>query len=123
MNPQDIAYALAKQVPDMHRGFTVSTNYGDITIPPGWVAGRMAEHMERALQCELMELKRAEMAQAGRDRHGFSLEASVIGGSFEHRPASEPTAEACGAHCDAPQLSQADGLLSPPTPPTHGSRQ
>lgn len=39
MNPQDINYALAKQVPDMARGFTIHTNCGDITIPPGWVAG------------------------------------------------------------------------------------
>lgn len=27
-----ISYALSKQVPDMAHGFTISTNYGDLTI-------------------------------------------------------------------------------------------
>ena len=27
-----ISYALSKQVPDMARGFTIHTNYGDIEI-------------------------------------------------------------------------------------------
>jgi hypothetical protein len=54
MSPRDIEYALARQVPEMCRGFTVSTNYGAITIPPGWIADRMQEHLERALRCELL---------------------------------------------------------------------
>ena len=29
-----ISYALAKQVPAMARGFTISTSYGDIRIDP-----------------------------------------------------------------------------------------
>lgn len=31
-----LSYALAKQVPDMVRGFTIATSYGDIAIPAGW---------------------------------------------------------------------------------------
>ena len=51
---QALQYALAKQVPDMARGFTIATNYGDITIPPGWMADRIRNHVERVLQVELM---------------------------------------------------------------------
>lgn len=37
------SYALAKQVPDLElRGCTISTAYGDINIPPGWAAMRLA---------------------------------------------------------------------------------
>lgn len=60
MNQQDIHYALDKQVPDMKaRGFTIGTSYGQIDMPPGWMADRMAEHLVRALQCELLYLARA----------------------------------------------------------------
>ena len=31
---QKLEYALSKQVPDMLRGFTIHTNYGDIEIEP-----------------------------------------------------------------------------------------
>ena len=31
-DPDSIRYALAKQVPDMLRGFTIQTSYGDIAI-------------------------------------------------------------------------------------------
>lgn len=37
LQEQQLSYALAKQVPDMARGFTIATSYGDITIPPGWM--------------------------------------------------------------------------------------
>ena len=53
MNEQTIRYALAKQVPDMARGFTVATAYGDITIPAGKLATQLRGHMERALAREL----------------------------------------------------------------------
>jgi len=69
MNQQDIQYALAKQVPDMKsRGFTIGTSYGQIDIPPGWMAQRLAEHLVRALQCELLHLERNR-------HHGAALEA------------------------------------------------
>lgn len=51
---QALQYALAKQVPDMARGFAIHTNYGDITIPPGWMAERIQRHVECVLQVELM---------------------------------------------------------------------
>lgn len=54
MTQQEIEYALVRQVPEMGRGFTVGTTYGDITIPPGWMADRIQEHLERALRCELL---------------------------------------------------------------------
>lgn len=54
MDEQAIQYALAKQVPDMARGFTIATNYGDITIPPGWMAERIQSQVELALQVELL---------------------------------------------------------------------
>ena len=54
MQEQCFGYALAKQVPAMERGFTIHTNYGDITIPPGWMADRIQRHVERVLQVELM---------------------------------------------------------------------
>ena len=54
LQEQQLSYALAKQVPDMARGFTIATSYGDITIPPGWMADRIRNHVERVLQVELM---------------------------------------------------------------------
>ena len=54
LQEQQLNYALAKQVPDMARGFTIATSYGDITIPPGWMAERIQRHVERVLQVELM---------------------------------------------------------------------
>lgn len=107
MNQQDIAYALAKQVPDMARGFTIRTNYGDIAIEAGWVASIVITHLERALRCELLELdgtavplsapeaqalsdalmgagrREKVMLASGLDQHGFSLEAKVIGAAYE----------------------------------------
>lgn len=53
MNEQSIRHALAKQVPDMDRGFTVGTRHGDITIPAGKLATQLRGHMERALAREL----------------------------------------------------------------------
>lgn len=62
MTEQDISYALAKQAPDIgHRGCTIGTAYGDITIPAGRVADAVARAVTRALQCELLAAtKRAE---------------------------------------------------------------
>lgn len=45
----EASYALAKQVPDLaDRGCTISTAYGDLIIPPGRMAARLAEllHVE-----------------------------------------------------------------------------
>lgn len=73
---------------------------------------------------QLMSPERAAaMLAAGIDQHGFSLEASVIGGSYAPHQASVPVGEALCVHCDAPLLSQAADLPPAPTLPTPGSHQ
>lgn len=32
MDDLDITYALSKQIPDMERGFTINTSYGDLQV-------------------------------------------------------------------------------------------
>lgn len=54
MEPNEISYALAKQVPDMRRGFTIQTSYGDLVIPPGPMADRLAERVRSVLETELL---------------------------------------------------------------------
>jgi hypothetical protein len=56
MNDQEIQYALAKQVPDMERGFTIATSYGDIVIPAGWAADFISDQVRMALKAELLKL-------------------------------------------------------------------
>ena len=64
MTEDDISFALAKQVPDMARGFSICTSYGAIGIPPGRVADTIARAVTRALQCELLAtIKRAQHAK------------------------------------------------------------
>ena len=46
-----LRYALAKQVPDMRRGVTLHTNYGDVTL-----CERDAERVA-ALVCKLLETR------------------------------------------------------------------
>ena len=52
MQEQQLGYALAKQVPDMSRGFTIHTNYGDITIEQGWMADRIQARVACVLDAE-----------------------------------------------------------------------
>lgn len=51
---QALGYALAKQVPAMERGFVIATSYGDITVPAGWMADRIQEHVRHVLEAELL---------------------------------------------------------------------
>ena len=51
-----LSYALAKQVPDMERGFIIATGYGDIVIPAGWAADFIADQVRMALKVELLKL-------------------------------------------------------------------
>lgn len=51
---EQLRYTLAKQVPDMACGFTISTGYGAITFPPGGMAERIQSHVEQVLQAELL---------------------------------------------------------------------
>lgn len=65
METEEIDYALAKQVPDMNRGFTIATSYGDITVPAGPVADQVARWVRNALETESYRLQRAaERAKA-----------------------------------------------------------
>ena len=51
-----LSYALAKQVPDMERGFIIATGYGDIVIPAGRAADFIADQVRMALKAELLKL-------------------------------------------------------------------
>ena len=51
-----LSYALAKQVPDMERGFIIATGYGDIVIPAGWAADFITDQVRMALKVELLKL-------------------------------------------------------------------
>ena len=54
MTPDQITYALAKQVPDMQqRAFTIETAYGAIEIPCGPMAERIAKLVHSLLEAEL----------------------------------------------------------------------
>lgn len=64
----DIHTAIEAQVPAMRqRGFTIGTAAGQISIPPGHIAERLARHLTIALQCELLHLTRSRL-------HGASPE-------------------------------------------------
>lgn len=57
-----LQYALAKQVPDMARGFTIETNYGSITIEPEQARSIM-DTVDEVLSAQLaIELKSQEAA-------------------------------------------------------------
>lgn len=77
MDEQTLRYALAKQVPDMERGFTVETSYGAIVIPPGKLATRLKGHMQRALMRRLLELELAKPKPAMAIPHGVAASALV----------------------------------------------
>ncbi|MCY1552172.1 hypothetical protein D9M68_885530 [compost metagenome] len=52
----EIRYALAKQVPDMERGFTIHTNYGDIAISAA-NADRFVTAVRKSLERQLKALE------------------------------------------------------------------
>jgi hypothetical protein len=57
------AHALARHVPDMAHGFTISTGYGQINIPPGPTAKRITALVQKMLTAELASAAKA--AQTG----------------------------------------------------------
>ena len=58
MDEQDLSYALAKQVPDMHsRGFVIGTSYGELSVPPGPLAEQLADTVRLVLALELARLR------------------------------------------------------------------
>lgn len=48
-----LGYALAKQVPDMARGFSIHTSYGDIAVVPGPLADQIQTLVREATEREL----------------------------------------------------------------------
>ena len=48
-----LSYALAKQVPDMARGFSIHTRYGDIVVVPGPLADQIQALVRQATEREL----------------------------------------------------------------------
>ena len=48
-----LSYALAKQVPDMARGFSIHTGYGEITVVPGPLADQIQALVRQATEREL----------------------------------------------------------------------
>ena len=67
MQEQQLSYALAKQVPDLARGFTITTSYGDIVIESGRHANAIAATVRRVLE---IQLKAAELARRDADLDG-----------------------------------------------------
>ena len=48
-----LSYALAKQVPDMARGFSIHTSYGEIAVVPGPLADQIQALVREATEREL----------------------------------------------------------------------
>ena len=67
MQEQQLGYALAKQVPDLERGFTIATSYGDIVVEAGHHADAIAATVRRVLE---IQLKAAELARRDADLDG-----------------------------------------------------
>ena len=67
MQEQQLSYALAKQVPDLERGFTITTSYGDIVIESGRHANGIAAAVRRVLETQL---KAAVQARRDADLDG-----------------------------------------------------
>lgn len=58
MSLEELRYALAKQVSDMNRGFTISTSYGDLQINAGPLADRLQKIVRHALEARLEALEK-----------------------------------------------------------------
>ena len=67
MQEQQLSYALAKQVPDLARGFSIATSYGDIVVEAGHHADAIAATVRRVLE---VQLKAAELARRDADLDG-----------------------------------------------------
>ena len=67
MQEQQLSYALAKQVPDLARGFSIATSYGDIVVEAGHHADAIAATVRRVLE---IQLKAAELARRDADLDG-----------------------------------------------------
>ncbi len=59
MTADEIGYALSKQVPDMERGVTLHTTYGELTLH-GRDAERVAALVRTLLEVRLRAMERRE---------------------------------------------------------------
>lgn len=59
-----ISYALSKQVPDMARGFTIHTNYGDLEIDAA-DAELFVVIVEKKLEKKLLQAKKIQGLNGG----------------------------------------------------------
>ena len=59
LTPDSIQYALSRHIPDMERGFSIVTNYGEVVIPSGQVASVITRLVKRLLQQELTTAQQA----------------------------------------------------------------
>jgi hypothetical protein len=64
MTRDELGYALSKQVPDMARGVTVQTNYGELILE-GRDAERVAALVRRLLEERLRTAERCDAADHG----------------------------------------------------------
>lgn len=53
LGDEDARYAINRSVPDMARGFTIQTSYGDLVVPAGWLADRVSSVVATALELQL----------------------------------------------------------------------
>ena len=59
LTPDSIQYALSRHIPDMERGFSIVTNYGEVIVPSGPVANRIKALVKRLLEQELATAQQA----------------------------------------------------------------
>lgn len=74
MTEANIHTAMDVQVPAMRqRGFSICTFLGQVDIPAGWIADRMAQQLTQHLQCELLRCTKERYHQqpriSGADSH------------------------------------------------------
>ncbi len=56
-----LEYDLARRVPEIARGCTLRTNYGDIAIDAGWMADRLQVEVTRLLKQKIATLKKLQV--------------------------------------------------------------
>lgn len=54
LHQDELAYALNRHLPNMEHGFAIQTSYGDFSIPPGWMADRVIEHVRHQVEIQLL---------------------------------------------------------------------
>jgi hypothetical protein len=56
MTSDQITHALSRHVPDMPRGFSIHTNYGELQVPPGPLADAIANLVRKHYDTQLAKL-------------------------------------------------------------------